>query len=599
MRILSRIDGSIHGAILLGTPPPGLSSVSQLSGVRVSHGSGNVAWRAFFAVVGRCRTADSRRKHGISSTLTSTRHISFAIARPDTRSRRLNCSVPNPHTGHGWNRTLTQEARSRSELLDIVDQYDDTTVEEHLEFLRDPYLRRYAPADGPVLRVSDRIEDVNLDSVDPLQWKSPEEEDTILRLQEAVRYKLRRPGTSNLDEIFEIYQELPAPRVSLITASLRHQLLAALAITEKKNTRAMLRYFAVVTDVRNSGFALTRPEWNTAISFASRYVGRSAVAEVEAALELWREMENVSGVRASEVTFNILFDVASKAGKFLVAEMLYDEMLNRGYSFNRYHHVSLIHYFGLKLETSGVRAAYKKMIESGEFIDTTVLNCVISAFLRSGERESAERVYNKMKKSDRRSKWIPARDYTTQKAITKVLMMFAKLSRRHPDLHANFHQATSISPDIQTYRILINYYGIKLGDLSTVVKLLDEMKWFRIQLHGSIFLALFKSFGKFGGLGSDWSAQKLRSVWKAYIDSLDSKADGLEISTWMVAAVLKAFSRYSSRDEMLDVYEDMRSRWDLEPEGSRFAMHCLRKILRSRRFDIQSIDILRGYGAGR
>ncbi|KAK6955437.1 hypothetical protein Daesc_003075 [Daldinia eschscholtzii] len=488
-----------------------------------------------------------------------------------------------------WNHAATstadaaipqREVRPKQELLEIVDQYDNTSVNEHLEFLRDPYLRRYAPANGPNVMVSNKEEDINLQSVDLRQRLDPEVSEAIQKLEEIVLLKLRRPATTDLDEVFDRYLALPEPRASHMTARLRHQLLAVLGMTERKDSKSMLRYFSVVTDVKNSGFPLTLFEWNTAMSFASRYVGRSTEVEVEAALHLWREMEQVAGVRASEVTFNILFDVSSKAGKFTLAEMIYQEMITRGFQFNRYHHVSLIHYFGLKRDTSGMRAAYKEMVESGEVIDSVVLNSIISGFLASGEEPSAERVYEKMKISARGISAIPDRNYSMQKNITKILMMFARVGKKHPDMRPNFQKTALISPDLQTYRLLINHYGPRLGDLSKVAQFLDEMKLFEVQLHGAIFLALFKAFGKHGSAGSDWSAARLVSVFNAFLDALDSGTEGLYISTWMAMAILGAFARFSSRDQMLDIYETLRSRWNLDTVNSQFMMDFLQRLMR-------------------
>ncbi|KAI1381639.1 hypothetical protein F4677DRAFT_403714 [Hypoxylon crocopeplum] len=609
MRILTRIDGSISGAILSCRRSPGLSLTHPLHGARVRDEYREVNCNSLSATISRSCTIRPKKKknHKDSYTFTFARYISSTVAVPCGRPSTSTYFNPNFRYGRKWSHATanavsialpTQETRTKDELLDIVDLYDDTSVEEHLTFLKDPYLRKYAPADGPNLVVSDRREDVGLQSVNHRQRLDPEESETVRKLREAVLIKLKRPAMMDLDTIYDLYQSLPEPRASHITAYLRHQLFAALGMTERKNSRSMLRYFSVVTDVKNSGYSLTRIEWNTAISFASRYVGRSTEIEVEAALHLWREMEQVAGVRGSEVTFNILFDVASKAGKLSLAEMIYQEMITRGFPFNRYHHVSLIHYFGLKQDTGGVRAAYKEMVESGEVIDSIVLNCVISGFLAAGEEESAERVYGKMKISVQGTKQMPDRNYTTQKVITKVLMMFARIGRRHPDMRPNFQRTALISPDLQTYRLLLDHYGLKLGNLAKVVQFLDEMKLFNIPVHGAIFLALFKAFGKHGGAGSDWSAKRLVSVWNAFLNALDAKSDGLYISTWMAMAILRAFSRCSSRGQVLDIYESLRSRWDLDPTNSQFMMDFLTKLVQKEgpRVPSRKHTYRKGYG---
>ena len=467
-------------------------------------------------------------------------------------------------------------------LLDFVDQYDDTSIEEHLDFINDPYMRRYARADGPTLAVSDRRDDVMLEPFDGGQPHDADELKAVENLRIAVLTKLKSPRQVDPETIYRLYQEVPESRIAHLPARLRHQLLAALGMTERKDSKSMLRYFAVVADIRNSGFPLTSYEWNTAMSFATRYVGITGEVEIESALRIWREMENDAGIRANDVTFNILFDVASKAGNFNLAEMVYKEMIARGHTFNRYHHVSLIHFFGLKQNGSGVRAAYRYMVESGEIVDTVALNCVIASLLRCGEEDSAEHVYEKMKRSCERGRNIPDRDVTMQKYITKVLMMFARLAKKHPELRTNFQSVALLAPDLHTYRVLIKWYGVRLGDLSKVAQFLDEMQVFHIPLHGAIFLALFKSFGLHGGPGSDWTADRLESVWNAFLDALDTGIEGLHISTWLAMAILRAFARISpshDRERLLDVYEALRLRWDLDVVDTQFMLDFLEKLL--------------------
>ncbi|KAI0008443.1 hypothetical protein F4779DRAFT_452049 [Xylariaceae sp. FL0662B] len=593
MGISSRIDRSIYGAILNSRPSPRLSSTTLAHATGAHNACRKSMQNAFLS--GACCSWTTRPKSmpKDSSIFIFSRHITSTIA---TAGRRVLSPsyLGGPHSScrRSWNHTAADVAKtedpppdivpSKNALLDFVIQYDDTSVEEHLEYLRDPYLRRYAPADGPKLTVSEKDEEIRLESISRACRRSRDEWEMIWSLHKAMRLKLKHPGTVSLDTIWDLYQELPDPRISSLGYQLRHRLLAVLGMAERKDSKSMLRYFSVVADVKNCGFSLTRREWNTAMSFASRYVGTSTETEVEAALHLWREMEQAAGIRASDVTFNIIFDVASKAGKFSLAEMIYQEMNTRGFSFSRYHHVSLIHFFGLKLNTDGVRAAYKEMVELGEIIDTIVLNCVISSFLRAGEEDSAFRVYEKMKTSIEGSTLTPDRNYTLQKSITKVLMMFARIGKKYPDMRPNFQQAALVSPDLQTYRILVNHYGTKIGDLTKVAQFLDEMKLYNVPLHGAIFLSIFKGFAKYGGVASDWSEQRLSSVWEAFLDALDSRTDGLYISTWMAMSILDAFARYSSREQMLDIYESMRCRWNLDMESSHFMLDYLNRCLQKK-----------------
>lgn len=476
----------------------------------------------------------------------------------------------------------------KDELLKIVDYYDDASVDEYLKFYQDPYFRKYASADGPHLTVSDKPEDLELQALDGERKFADEEFESAQTLRSALGARHRHPAEVSLDTIWELYQAIPKPQPMHMTARTRHSLMAALASGERKDQKSMLRYFAVVADVKDSGFSLTSYQWNTAISFATSYVTTTTEVEVEAALKLWRDMENETKIRGNDVTFNILFDSASKAGNFVLAEMIYQEMSYRGLTFNRYHHVSLIHFFGLKMDSSGVRAAYREMVEDGEIIDTVVLNALISGFIQCGEEQSAEHVYVKMKASNKDLLVLPHRDYTMARAITKVLRMFARVSKRHPSMRPAFQKSALLSPDLHTYRILLKHYGVRLGNLSKVAQFLDEMKSCMVPLNGVIFLALFQSFARHGGPGSDWSAQRLDSVWDAFLDAIDSGADGLYISTWLAMAALEAHARYSTRGQILDVYDCLRSRWELDDTNSQYMLHFLQKILKANSLQLPS-----------
>ncbi|OAA55800.1 pentatricopeptide repeat protein [Niveomyces insectorum RCEF 264] len=546
---------------------------------------------------------------------------------------------------------------SKEELRSFVDPPPDgDSVDEHLDFIRDPYLRRYAPAAGPELAVSHTREDAEFPTWKDVQQADEAVQRAVFALSRAVGTRLRNPARMSAAAVYDTYRQLPgSTRMAYLPASLRHQLLKALGMVEKKDAQSMLRYFAVIADVKDGGFTLWKAEWNAAISFASRYVGASTASETEAALALWREMEQEAGLPGNEVTFNILFDVASKAGNFTLAEMVYQEMETRGLRFNRYHHVSLIHFFGLKMDADGVRTAYQEMVDQGELIDVVVLNCVLAGFLRCGEEDAADRVYARMRQSavtswrtantgrakqggtstktdgtakgdpqfdgdDRRTKGSdvltvpPSRPgidsgkadedtgagtddaaaaaldmshFASQKVMTSVLMMLAKVSKGDAGLRAGYQHLVPTRPDLATYRILINHYAVRLGNLAAVTRFLRDMQTLRIPLHGAIFLALFKGFALHGGppgTSTDWSEQRLRSIWAALLKALDEEAAGLYISTWLIVWVLRAFDRCSATPEMVfKAYNSLSSRWTPSEADADFAIGFLHSLLRAKR----------------
>ncbi|KAI1427467.1 hypothetical protein F5Y12DRAFT_736816 [Xylaria sp. FL1777] len=597
---ISRIDGSRYGAVLLGQPSLAASAIARSRAVRVQNACARSAANGFhtFSRCTRPTQSQPAPRYYLGLLLARTFCAAVAPAGPPTPSSNYFTSYPA--SIRNWNHTAIPspepaeklkklrspslfeqriELQTKEEVLGIVDYYDDISVDESLKFYKDPYFRKYAFADGPNIKVSDKPEDLELQTIYGDRNPLEEEPESARDLRLALAFRNRHPTQVSLETIWDLYQALPEPRPTYLTAVTRHLLTAALASGERKDETSMLRYFAVIADIKNAGFALTSFQWNTAISFATGYVATITVVELEAALRLWRQMEKEAGLRANDVTLNILFDTASKAGKFHLAEMIYKEMSTRGLAFNRYHYTTVIHFFGLKQDSSGVRAGYREMVEAGEIIDTVVLNCLIASFIRCGEESSAEHVYEKMKASNKDLPIPPHKDYTIAKAITKVLAMFARIGKRHPSMRPTFQKSALLSPDLQTYRILINHYGLRLGNLSKVAQFLEEMTAFMIPLNGVVFLALFQSFALHGGLGSDWSAQRLHSVWNAFLDAFDSEAEGLYISTWLAMAILEAHARYATRDEILHVYDCLQSRWDLDDKNSQYMLHFLEKLL--------------------
>ncbi|KAI0442877.1 hypothetical protein F4803DRAFT_517696 [Xylaria telfairii] len=606
---ISRIDGSRYGAVLFGKSSPAVGSITRVRAVRVPVRVHNGCIRS---IATELRSTSTSRHHCHHCPTQPSwpppspplsRPFCSAVAPAGGRLPSSNYFTSHPAQVRSWNHTAVSTAepiekskqshqpglseprvipQDKDELLKIVDYYDDAPVEEYVKFHRDPYLRNYATADGPNIVVSDRREDIELQTVDGDREPVDEEFGPAWNLWLALVARHRRPAHVSLDTIWDLYQALPEPRPTHISTRARYLLMSALASGEQKNQKSMLRYFAVVADIKNCGLALTSFQWNWAISFASRYVAITTEVEVEAALQLWRSMEKDAKIRGTEVTFNILFDCASKAGKFTLAEMIYHEMSHRRYGFNRYHHVSLIHFFGLRQDSDGARAAYREMVEAGEMIDTVVCNCLIASFIRCGEEQSAEHVYEKMKASNKEINVLPHRDYTMAKAISKVLRMFARVGYRYPDMRSIFQKTVLLSPDLHTYRILINHYGLRLGNLSKVAQFLDEMKAYRVPLNGVIFLALFKAFAVHGGRHSEWDARRLDSVWEAFLDAMDAGADGLYISTWMAMAALEAHTHYATRDDMLDIYEALRRRWELDETNSQYMLQFLQGLLQKR-----------------
>lgn len=469
---------------------------------------------------------------------------------------------------------------TKEELMDIVDQYTGESLTDQLPLLELPPL--YQPSNDPQITVPDEPED-ELPTPD-YTWPADNETNIILR--ELELFMDKTDFSVDAEDIYKIYRTLPEPRAPYLKPKLRHRFLRHLYIVERKGERSMLRYLSVVDDMKNWDIPLTTDEWNSAIAFAARYVNRSTEIEVEAALHMFKEMEHTAGVKADGVTFNILFDVACKAGKFTLAEMIYREMESRGIEFDRFHHVSLIHYHGLRKNGDGARAAYKILVESDEIVDTIVLNAMMSALIQSYEANAAENIYERMKRihlSRRPDAPLQPQSWLRKRGVTRTLKHMAKILKLDPTKREQFQNASIVAPDFQSYRILVNYFALQVGELNKVADLLEEMKWFDVPIHGALFLALFKGFSIHGGIRyTHWTETRLESVWRSFNYAVDKGNQDVYLSQYMVIWVLRAFAKCSGKARTAAVWAEIKGKWQPNELELEFVLDCLRPLMEGR-----------------
>ncbi|KAM4060748.1 pentatricopeptide repeat protein [Hirsutella rhossiliensis] len=571
MKIPSRVDGSVRGALLFNCSSASVRNVQASKRSFASNPPRSSPSRP---------AACAKSSTWLLSTFAPPVEARCVLQTPRPRRARHSCystasaAACSPVTPAlpGRKHTPTQD---RQYLLSLVYDEDEASVDDCIDFHRDPYRRGYASPDGPRLRVSDKSPDVQYPTHDETFRIDNDTRQILVRLYTAVGQRLRHPSRVSLESICKLYSLLPEPRMLHITWQWRNRLMRVMGTPRKRDMESMLRYFALVADVKDAGLTLRRSQWNFALAFAAKYASRTTAREMESTLRLWREMEREANVPGNEVTFNILFDVAAKAGNFALADMIYQEMESRGIEYNRFHHVSLIHYFGLKLDSGGIRAAYREMVESGEMIDTVVLNCVISGLLRCGEEGPAEETYERMKNNHTLAPALPQRDYMMSKVITKVIMMFSKVSKKHPELKETLQTTVHLSPDLHTYKLLVQHYAIRVGNLNRVVKYLDEMKFLKVPVHPTIFLALFKGFYMHGGFpGSDWSEPRLDGLLSALYHARDTHAKNFPIDRWLVIWALRAVKKCSSAEALEETFDAMVRRWDVPADRQPF-MHAL------------------------
>ncbi|KAF7563335.1 hypothetical protein G7046_g802 [Stylonectria norvegica] len=578
MKISSRVDRPV--CAVLSNRPPGNLGTTTTTARRTFYSARDAAKEPSRSKPGRAFFC-ARSSVWLLSTFTPTTEARRPIRIPRSRNVSHTYSTAAAAAAKpSFQGSTTPSMQEKGELMAYVGhQEEGGAVEEHLEFYRDPYRSGYAQSDGPRLEVSDKRSDVEYPTRNETFKITDDVHQLIGKLCAAISYKLRHPNRVGLEPIYKLYMQLPEPRMLHLTWQWRDRLLKVMGMPPKRNSESMLRYFALVADVKNAGLTLRRSHWNFALAFAAKYAARATSIEMESALHLWKEMERGAKIKGNDVTFNVLFDVATKAGNFALADMIYKEMESRGVAYNRYHHVSLIHYFGLKMDSAGIRAAYKEMVEAGEIIDTVVLNCVISGLLRCGEESAAEETYERMKQGHSLAPDMPDRNYTMGKVITKVLMMFTKIGKQYPGMKINLQKNIQLSPNLHTYRLFVEHYAIKVGDLAKVAQYLDEMKYLKITIHPTIFLALFKGFYSHGGYSSsDWSEKRLEGVLSALYQARDEGARGFRIDRWVVIWALRAVMKCSTTEAVFRTFDAMAQRWDIPADRHPFMQSFLDNV---------------------
>ncbi|KAL8969340.1 MAG: hypothetical protein Q9183_002043 [Haloplaca sp. 2 TL-2023] len=412
----------------------------------------------------------------------------------------------------------------------------------------------------------------------PLEPQS-EEVSPMKRLQ-----RLLADQDSTHDQIYEAYCQLPHPGVKYMDFGDRRFMFHRLSVVERKNRAGMLRFLHLVDDMKEASIPLLRAEWNSATAYAGRCFVHVEASHVENALRIWKEMEQEAGVQSGTVTFNILFDIATKAEKFVLAEMILNEMRDRGFAYNRYSYVNLIYYYGLKGDGAGVRKAYRDLVEAGQIVDTSVMNCVIASLIHAGEPSAAEQVYERMKRllHQKTGQSVPTSDWRSARDLGRLLNRASWRVHDQPAALEKEQAKQSLSPDLRTFTILIDYHIKVTGELLPVTGLLQEMTHLSIPMHGRIFRRVFQGFAHHGGVKyTSWTGDRLEDVWISLLTALDGRVKDVNIQKWMVIWIVRAFAKCSGKARALQIWEEVRNRWKpTDDHENRAVVHYhLRNVL--------------------
>ena len=515
-----------------------------------------------------CLTQDARTFHS-STYLATTQPARFNISREEYR--RMVDYYREPYT--------TQASGVRSELSGLTLPLPSLESNEIKP-------RNFGP---------DELEEVDGDTASEDPMESADADDQVNAEKGTCSSKdlvhgiksLRRVlknQTASHEDILDAYSTLPFPGVKFLKKSIRRKLLNRLSVVETKSQKSMMRFLSVIDDMKVADLPIAEAEWNSAIAFTGRCFTRVTAVEVESALRVWKEMEQEAGVQSGKVTFSILFDTATRAGKFVLAEMILQEMANRRLPLNRFAQTGIIYYHGLKGDGQGVRKAYQALVDAGHIVDVVVMDCVVASLLRAGEAPAAEQVYERMKRMSARKAGVtyPLPTWRQTRELGRVLEKGACMFKKDPQKRQQLQDEQWLGPDLRTFTILIGYHIAVTGELRRAIRLLDDMQSLGIPMHGTIFLRIFKGFALNGGIRyTSWTKARLESVWNALRLALDDRVPDVQLQKWMVVWIMRAFAKCCGRVRALEIWAEIKTRWKPDTAENDTVHHILREILDS------------------
>lgn len=345
-------------------------------------------------------------------------------------------------------------------------------------------------------------------------------------------------GKVDNQAIFKAYKKLPCPGVAYLSENSRGRLLHRFANPHKRRYVDARRYLAIFEDMNNAELYMSASLWTTAIYLTGRCSARTSRVDLKAALALWRRMEHEADIPSTSVTFNILFDIAIKAGQYMVAESLLEEMRKRDIEFSRCGRVTEIYLYGLKEDASGIYRAYNNFVQAGEIVDTIVLNCVMTSLIRAGEFDAAKKMYDRMKDlHEKVSSHAPGHQFLSHytppptnfsayrkasKRFGRLLGASAYLSKTLPEQHRILQAAVPITPDSRTFHIFLTHHSYHSGDLQSFMAMVDDMEMtFLLPPQGMVYIFLFEGFARHGASMRDvWTYERLKTAWASFLRAL-------------------------------------------------------------------------------
>lgn len=465
----------------------------------------------------------------------------------------------------------------RSELKSLSDPYYDGSYDEADDAAAHSATPDEADDDDDGPPPKPYLNDPKATVRPPLPWHACTTPESRSALRRFKRH-LADPDAPH-ETLYRSYRALPTPQILHLQLHQINAFVARMMTVPQRTEPAMLRYLAVLDDLRAANLPITRSEYNAAISFVARSFDTVTPDEAKAALHLWKTSESphpttgTPGVPSDITTFNILLDLASKSDTPLLVEWILRELDMRGMMPDRFTHTTLITYHGLRGDGEGVRLAYRALVDAGEIVDTVVLNAAMAAFLRAGQPQSAEYIYENMKRAALDPPHpLPARgpeagDWVGKRRWAKVLKAVARRRRKIIDGYMKEFSA-SLAPDVYTFNMVV-LQSAKTGDYERAMARFAEMEVLGVPVDETILVALLKGFYWYGGMSqTPWTPERLEEVVAWAFDARRGIVMEKSLAKWILMSTARV---YNSKELVLKIWPRITRRWtqqggEVDPE---------------------------------
>lgn len=423
----------------------------------------------------------------------------------------------------------------------------------------------------------------------------PKATDALLQLIVLVKkHKSSEPQLVPLDQIFQLYDQLPDARVCYIPRRTIRHLFAILSRQIKALNWVTQRYIQILNDLLQNNSTIRRLEWSLAIDAIGKGFNYPKQSRLHVALQTVLDMES-AGVQADVVLFTILLQMAVREGDSNVVDMIEDILKQRKLADDVVLWTARVTHAGKQKNVLKIHELFKEFSDSGIPVDIILVNAFMQAFLSAGHPNAAEFLYLKLRtfgkaclvelpspqveksplaiRQERKNN-LPRRLHLREQAIER------ELKRRRIDAadlinedgspsevyneildivtKGFYPSSATLIPNRQSIRLFVTYHCHYSGKLDDVVFYLNEMDVFGIKPNYGTFVDILHGFFKWHTPSSQWTADRLENVFSFLRRGIEEWSPPFPINYAVALASIRAHGKVYGGKKAREVWELLR-----------------------------------------